>query len=80
MRGDVIETFKIINGIYNYGRHFFSTFPWIRNLLSKQISKIDSFANSDIFFGTNFLIRSKTAIVSKVLRLNCLITERMVRI
>ena len=39
MRGDPIEAFKIINGICNYGRHFYNISPWTGNLLSRQISK-----------------------------------------
>ena len=27
MRGDLNETFKMINGIFNYGRRFFNIFP-----------------------------------------------------
>ena len=38
-RGDLTETFKIINGISNYGRHFFNISPWTGNLLSLQIFK-----------------------------------------
>ena len=55
MRGDLIETFKIISGISNYVRHFFKISPRIENLLSWQISKTKStyqlefFANSNIF-------------------------------
>ena len=33
MRDDVIETFKIINGINNNGRHCFNISPQIENLL-----------------------------------------------
>ena len=28
MRGGLIETFKIINGIFNHGRHFFNISNW----------------------------------------------------
>ena len=31
MRVDLIETFKIINGIYNYGRHFLNISPQTGN-------------------------------------------------
>ena len=49
MRGDLIETFKIINGISSYGRHFFNTFPLTGNLQSRQISKAKSIKQSDFF-------------------------------
>ena len=49
MRSDLI-TFKIINGIFNYGRHFFNIFPQIGNLLLRQISKIKSTYQLDLFF------------------------------
>ena len=42
MRDDLIKTFKIINGISNYGRHFFSISLRTGNLLSRQISKTKS--------------------------------------
>ena len=38
MRDDLIETFRIINVIFNYGRHFFDISSWTENLLSRQIS------------------------------------------
>ena len=56
MKSDLIETFKIINGISNYGRHFFNISPQTGNLLSRQISKtkstnqLDFFANRVIYF------------------------------
>ena len=56
MRSDLIETFKIINEISNYRRHFFNISPQTENLLSRQISKIKStnqvnfFANRVIYF------------------------------
>ena len=49
LRSDLIETFQIINGISNYGRHFFSIFPWIGNLLSRQIPKSKSIKQLYIF-------------------------------
>ena len=61
MRGDLNETFKIINGISNCGRHFFYIFPWTENLLSRQISKtkainqLNFFANRVIYFGKKLL-------------------------
>ena len=42
MRDDLIKTFKIINGISNYGRQFFNISPQTGKLLSKQISKTES--------------------------------------
>ena len=65
-RGDLIETFKIINGIFNYGRHFFNISPWMGNLLSRQISKTMSthllyfLLIEQYIFGANYLIKSKT--------------------
>ena len=49
MRGDLIETFNIINGISNYGRYFFNISLWTRNLLSRQISKSKSINQLDFF-------------------------------
>ena len=40
MRNDLKENFKIVNGISDYGTHFFNISPWTRNFLSWQISKI----------------------------------------
>ena len=54
MQGDPIVTFKIINGISNYGRHFFNISPQAGNLMSKKISEtkftnqLDFFAKSNI--------------------------------
>ena len=70
-RGSQIETFRRINGISNYGRHFFNISPRTGNLLSREISKTKSTNQLDFFsllvelviFGTNCLIRSKTTIV-----------------
>ena len=42
MRGDLIETFKIICGISNYGINFFKIFSHKLNLLSRQMLKIKS--------------------------------------
>ena len=39
IRGNRIETFKIINGISNHVRHYLNISPSIGNLLSKQILK-----------------------------------------
>ena len=66
MRGDIIETFKIINGISNYGRHFFTISLQTGNLLiskTKSINQLDFFANWVIYFEINSPIRSKMAIV-----------------
>ena len=51
MSGDLTETFKIINRISNYGRHFFNIFQ-TGNLLSRKISKTNQFffANRVIYF------------------------------
>ena len=85
MRDDLTETFKIINGISNYGRHFFNISPQTWNLLSRQISKaksisrLDIFANRVMFLEQICLIRSKTAIMwKKKLRLKWMISELMV--
>ena len=50
---DLIKTFKIINEISNYGRHFFNISPCTGNLLSRQISKTESTKISK-FGGWNF--------------------------
>ena len=39
MRGDIIKTFKMINGISHYGRHFLNISLRTENLLSRQILK-----------------------------------------
>ena len=46
-KGYLIETFKLINGIYNYDRHFFNISP--QNLLVKQIFKTNSINQLDFF-------------------------------
>ena len=54
-KNDLIKTFKIINGISNYGGHFFNISPQTEKLLSRQISKskstnwLDFFANRVIY-------------------------------
>ena len=48
-RGDLIETFKIINWISNYCRHFLNISPQTRNLLSRQIFKSKSTNQLNIF-------------------------------
>ena len=53
MRGNLIKTFKMINGISNYGRHFHKISIRTGNLLSRQISKTKSTNQLDLFFGTN---------------------------
>ena len=46
------KTFKMINGISNYDRHFFNISSWTGNLLSWQVSKTKStFANRVLYFG-----------------------------
>ena len=71
MREDLIETFKIIYGIFNHGRLFFfflNISARIKNLLSKLISKTKPIGflllliKLITIFGTNSLTRSKTAI------------------
>ena len=49
MRGDLIETFKIINGISKYGNEFFNISERTGNLLSRQISKTKSTKQLDFF-------------------------------
>ena len=49
MRDDLIETFKIINGISNYDGHVFNISPRTGNLLSRQISKTKSADQLDVF-------------------------------
>ena len=50
MKGDLIETFKIIKGISNYGGYFFLDIsPQTGNLLSMQISKTKSINQLDFF-------------------------------
>ena len=39
MRGNLIETYKMISVISNHGRHFFNISPRTGYLLSRQISK-----------------------------------------
>ena len=55
-RGDLIETLKIINGISNYGWHFFNISTQTGNLLSRQIWKIKSTNQLDFF--ANWVIYS----------------------
>ena len=45
MTGDLIETFRIINGISIYGRHIFNISPQTENLLSRKITKTKSINN-----------------------------------
>ena len=49
MRVDLIETFKIINGISKYGKQFFNISERTGNLLSRQISKTKSTRQLDFF-------------------------------
>ena len=64
IRGDLIETFKIIRKISNSGRHFFNISPQTGNLLSRQISKttklLDFLLIELYILGENYQIRSKT--------------------
>ena len=49
MRWDLIETFKIINGISKYGSSFFNISQQTGNLVSRQISKTKSTKQLDFF-------------------------------
>ncbi len=58
MRGNLIETFKIINPVSNYSRHYFNIFTRTGNLVSVQILKTKSINQLEFFaqlknFGTN---------------------------
>ena len=41
MRGDLIETFKIINGICNYGSYFFSIFLFEQEIYKDRFQKLN---------------------------------------
>ena len=56
MKGDLIETFKIINGISNYDRRFFNISSRIGNLLSTQISNIKSTNQSDVLLIEKYIL------------------------
>ena len=87
LKGDLTETFKIIDGISIYGKHFFSISPWTGNLLSRQISKTKSIYQMNFFFAkgvTYFWNKLRNQIkninsVKKNLRLNWMISEIMLR-
>lgn len=49
MRGDLIETFKILAGKNNYGNDFFNLSPRTGNLISRPISKTTSTKQLDFF-------------------------------
>jgi hypothetical protein len=49
MRGDFIETFKILNGFTNYGTEFFNVSPRTGNLVAREISKTKSTKQLDFF-------------------------------
>ena len=49
MRGNLIETFKITNGISKIGKHFFDISPQTGNLPSRQIFKTNSTNQLDLF-------------------------------
>ena len=51
--GDMIETFKIINGIFNYIRHFFNISPQTGNLLSRHFK--NSLLTNWIFFANRVI-------------------------
>ena len=74
VKGVLIETLKIINGISNYGRHYFNMIPWtgeftVKTDLKKLRLLIDCiFMLIELYIlGTNCLIRSKAVIVQKIL-------------
>ena len=74
MTDNLIETFKIINGISNYSKQFFTDIsPRIGDLLLAQISKpksinqFDLFADRLIYFGDKLPNQIKK---EKKLRLN----------
>ena len=54
MKWDLIGTFKMINGISNYGRYFFNISLWTGNLLqiskTKSTHELDFTANRIIYF------------------------------
>ena len=86
MRGDLIKTSKIINGISNYGRlfsFFFNISPRTGNLPSGQVLKIkstsqlDFLANRVICFWKILPNQIKNS--NSVKRSNCMISEIMVR-
>ena len=58
IRGYLIETFKIINGISNYGRHFFYISSQTENLLSRQILKIKSINKFDFLLIELYIFRT----------------------
>ena len=49
MRGDLIETFKILNNKNNYGSEFFNVSSRTGNLLSRSISKTKTTKQLDFF-------------------------------
>ena len=83
MKSDLIETFKIVN--FSLGRFFLNIPSQTRNLLPRLFQKLSLLTNliflltEQYIFGANCLIRSKAAIVWKILKLNWMISEIMVR-
>ena len=78
MKGDLIETFQMINEIFNYDRHFFNICPqtektdfkrsiWLFLLIEQYILQIEC------------LTLSKAEIMYKNLKLNQIISEKMRR-
>ena len=49
MKGNLIETFKVINGMANYKRQFFNISPQTGNLQSRQIKKNKSTYRLNVF-------------------------------
>ena len=78
MRNDLREIFKIINGIPEYDRHFFSIFlPELGIYCQGRFQKLSQqtiffciFANSRVFFGTKLPHQFKNCNSSKDFRLN----------
>ena len=74
MRGDLIETFKIINGISNYDIHSFNISPLTGNLLSseilktKSINQLDLLIYKQIYFSKKLfnLIKSNSSVKEKI--------------
>ena len=59
MRGDLMETFKTINGISNYRRNFFNISSQTENLLPRQVLKTKSTNQLDLFANRVKYVRNK---------------------
>lgn len=64
MRGDLIETFKILNGSSKYGAEFYNISPRTGHLVSRQISKTKS--NKQLDFFSNRVIHYWNKLPSEV--------------